>query len=175
MVTASNDNTVKIWDPSNNNWTLITTYSGHWGNVYGLEYLNTDTMISGSDDETIQMWSISLNITIRTGYVGSTVNCLKLLSNGYYLAGGLSNYKINIFNANTANLIAKLTGHTGQVNDLELIGFYLVYCFLYGTAKLDMTVFMDKTLLVFIPLKLINYMRSPLFCNNIGEFQNKKN
>lgn len=125
VATASNDNTVKIWNPFNNAWSLIRTYSGHTANVYGLEYMDSDTMISGSSDQTIHVWSIGKGQLKRAISVNSIVYCLQMLANGYYLASGLSNNNINIYDLNTGNLVKTLSGHTQQVEDLALIGFFV--------------------------------------------------
>lgn len=47
VATASDDKTVKIWDVSNFNWTLIRKYASHTHYVKGLEYINSDTVASG--------------------------------------------------------------------------------------------------------------------------------
>ena len=70
----------------------------------------------------IKIWSINTGQTSRTINTGSEVFSLKLLSNGFYLAAGLGDYKIQILNINTGSLITTLNGHTGRVRDLVLIG-----------------------------------------------------
>ncbi len=37
------------------------------------------------------------------------------------MASGLGNYKINIYNINNGSLISTLSGHTGLIEDLEMI------------------------------------------------------
>ena len=100
MATASFDNSVKIWDPTNNTWTLKLTYTRHTSEINALEYLNADTILSAGYDKTIQMWSISTGIQIRTINVGTSVISLKLLFNGYCLASGLFFGNINVYNIN---------------------------------------------------------------------------
>ena len=87
IATSSLDSSVKIWDP-NSNWTLIQKYSNHSSfDVYGLEYINADTIASGDTNGTIQIWSISTGLTLRTIYTGSIVYTLKIfglsVTNGY--------------------------------------------------------------------------------------------
>ena len=123
MATVSADCTAKIWNISNTNWTLVRTYSKHTNIVVGLEYINEDTIATGSWDCTIQIWSINSGITNITINTGSGVRCLKLLSNSIYLATGLitTPFNINVYNMNTGILIFSLSGHTDQVNDLVLV------------------------------------------------------
>ena len=78
-------------------------------------------MSSGSSDQTIKIWSISTGQTIRIINTGSEVFSLKLLNNGVHLAAALGSFKIQIYNINTGNLVATLSGHTGRVRDLILL------------------------------------------------------
>ena len=118
LAKSSGDGSVKIWNPFNN-WQLID-HGSNW--VYALEYLKSDSMVSGSVDRTIKIWYIITGQTSRTISTGWEVFSLKLLSNGFYLAAGLGDSKIHIFSVNTGSLITTLNGHTGRVRDLVLIG-----------------------------------------------------
>ncbi len=127
VATVAADAKVKIWNITNiNNWTLIKTYSGHTHGVFGLEFLNEDTIASGSNDDTIKIWAICSGVTYRTINACSDVNALQLLSNGYYLAAGLWSSSINIYNVITGDLIASLAGHKSTVYDLVLINSNLL-------------------------------------------------
>ncbi len=124
VATCSWDKTVKIWDISscwNANWSLIQTYTNHTDFVLGLEWINQDTIASGSDDDTIQIWSIKMVQPKLTISSGDFVYSLKLLSNGFHLACGLYNGNINIYDINNGNLISSLRGHTTFINDLVQI------------------------------------------------------
>jgi WD40 repeat protein len=114
VATCSFDYTVKIWNPTNNMWSLVRTFTGHTQPVYALEFLNANTIASGSSN--IQIWSLntgSVNRNITSGSVFS----LKLLSNGIHLAAGLSG-TIRIYNINTGALVSNLTGHSDYVIDM---------------------------------------------------------
>jgi WD40 repeat protein len=120
--TCSLDTTVKIWDMTkscwNANWSLIRTYTNHTDRVSGLEWINQDTIASGSTDDTINIWSISTGVTKLSINTSLDVRSLKLLSNGFYLACGLFNGNINIYDINNGSLISTLSGHSNWVNDL---------------------------------------------------------
>jgi WD40 repeat protein len=121
--TASADCTAKVWNAASSlNWILVFNFTGHSNNtVNDLEFINEDTIATGANDFTIKIWSINTGIINRTiGTVG-WVFSLQLMSNGFYLAAGLSSGKINIYNINDGNSIVTLVGHPGVVMNLELI------------------------------------------------------
>ena len=84
MATASADNTVKIWNVNTpSNWTLIQTFTGHTASVIGLEYINAQTIASGSYDKTIKIWSIYTGLVNISITASASVYCLQLLENGF--------------------------------------------------------------------------------------------
>ena len=97
MATCSQDSTVKIWN-LNTDWTLIRNYTNHSKVVYALDWINEDTIASGSLDTTLQIWSISTGLIQRR--IPLTINgvySLKMLSNGLYLACGTRNGPLYIY------------------------------------------------------------------------------
>jgi WD40 repeat protein len=122
VATCSDDRTVKIWNISSSfDWTLITTYSQHTSGVYALEWLDNDTLASGSYDQTIKLWSMATGQTKRTIQTNVNVRSLKLLNTYIHLASGLGNGDINIYNINDGNLVSSLKGHTSIVKDIVQI------------------------------------------------------
>ncbi len=123
VATCSFDGTVKIWNLSSSfDWTLITTYSQHSSWVFGLEWLDNDTLASvGFSDQTIKLWSMATGQTKSTIQTNPAVFSLKLLNTNIHLAAGLSNGDINIYNINDGNLVSSLKGQTWFINDLVQI------------------------------------------------------
>jgi WD40 repeat protein len=129
VATCSYDHTVKIWNVSSSfNWTLITTYSQHSSPVFGLEWLDNDTLASAGYDKTIKLWSLATGQTKRKIQTNQDVWSLKLLNTNIHLAASLGSWSvpgdiniINIYNINDGNLVSSLKGHTGCVNDLVQI------------------------------------------------------
>jgi WD40 repeat protein len=138
VATCSHDQTVKIWNASSSfDWTLITTYSQHLSRVEGLEWLNNDTLASGSSDGKIKIWSPTTGQTKRTieaKWCGAVLS-LKLLNTNIHLAAGLWNGDIKIYNINDGNLVSSLQGHTRYVNELVQISADLL-----ASASRDTTV-----------------------------------
>jgi WD40 repeat protein len=130
VATCSYDTKVKIWNVSSSfDWTLITTYSQHSSEVLALEWLDNDTLASGSGwyDKTIKLWSPTTGQTKRTIQTnGQWLISLKLLNTNIHLAAGLTNGEINIYNINDGSLVSSLKGHTGSVYDFVQISANLL-------------------------------------------------
>jgi WD40 repeat protein len=126
VATCSSDFTVKIWNPLNSPWDLLRHFTGHSNTVWSLEFINENMIATGSGDHTIKIWSLSNGLSNMTINVSSIVNALKLLSNGFYLAAGIYDLNINIYNIKDGSLIKILQGHTSRVNDLVLISSNLL-------------------------------------------------
>jgi len=98
--------------------TLIRTYSQHSSDIYALDWLDNDTLASGSYDKTIKIWSMATGQTKRTIQTNEYVFSLKSLNTNIHLAAGLGNGDINIYNMNDGKLVYSLKGHTSYVRDL---------------------------------------------------------
>ena len=87
VATCSND--VKIWSVSSSfDWTLITTYSQHSSLVFALEWLDNDTLASGSLDKTIKLWNLTNGFCIKT-FIGHNdwVRKLCIINNNFASCG----------------------------------------------------------------------------------------
>lgn len=120
VATASADNKVQIWDPSNN-WNSIITYGGHTSDVRALENIDMEKVASGSNDKTIKIWYISSGVADKIINVVDKVFSMQLLKNGSQMACSLTNEDIRIYDINTGSLLAILSGHSGDIQDLALI------------------------------------------------------
>jgi WD40 repeat protein len=106
VATCSKDDTVKIWNVSSSfDWTLFRTYLQHSSDVRTLEWLDNDTLASGSYDKTIKLWSTTTGQTKRTIKTNQTVDSLKLLNTNIHLAAGLTNGDISIYNLKRVYLL----------------------------------------------------------------------
>lgn len=64
FATGSEDNSVRVWDISSLTTSpdapkLIQTLKGHTQDVYALEFVDEDRIVSGSGDKTLKLWSVS--------------------------------------------------------------------------------------------------------------------
>ena len=123
--TASSPPLVKIWDPYNNDWTLIMTLylSGRpWriNQKLPLESINSDTVAIGGDYN-IQFYSLITGSINRTLYTSYYVHSLLLLNDKLHLAAGMESGNLVIYDL-TSNSSTSLSGHFGNINDLVLLG-----------------------------------------------------
>jgi WD40 repeat protein len=124
LASSSADKLVKIWNI--NTWDVMLTYVEHTQFVYGLEFLDEQTIASGAYDGTIKIWSFRTGLTNRTISTGTNVNCLQYLSKTNLLLSGDSSKLIKIYNLTSGVLLNSLAGHNDRVNDFALISDNLV-------------------------------------------------
>ena len=81
IVSASDDNTIKIWNLKEKK--VLATLEGHTGGVNSLIKLDENTIVSASDDNTIKIWNLKEKKVFATleGHTGSVRSLLKLDEN----------------------------------------------------------------------------------------------
>jgi WD40 repeat protein len=122
VASASADKTVNVWDTLT--WTSIQRYTNHTMTVFSLDQIDSDTMVSGSDDRTIQIWKISTGETLKIINANGAVYAVRVFSiiNKQIVCGkeGSSN-NIDIYNYSTGVLIRTLNGHSSRVWSIEML------------------------------------------------------
>ncbi len=122
VASASADATVNVWDTLT--WTSIQRYTNHIDRVFSLDQIDNDTMVSGSDDQTIQIWKISTGETLKIINVNVAVYVVRVFSIEYKQivcgTAGTSN-NLKIYNYETGDLIRTLFGHSLDVNSIEML------------------------------------------------------
>lgn len=112
----------------NANLSLMTTLSGHSGEVHSLAFSPSGkTLASGSSDKTIKLWQISMAWEIRTlgGWLSKhsdKVEALAFSPNGKMLASGSSDCTIKLWEIRTGKQRCTLTDHSGVVFSLAFSG-----------------------------------------------------
>jgi WD40 repeat protein len=126
VASASDDTTVNIWETLT--WTSVQRYTCHTSTVYSLDQIDYNTMVSGSNDQTIQIWKISTGETLRIINTNTSVNVVRVFSIEYKLIvcgkKGPSN-NVQIYNYNTSDLMRTLNGHSSSVNSIEMLSEYM--------------------------------------------------
>jgi WD40 repeat protein len=136
VVTSFYDGSVRIWNVSDsNNWILICTYTGHRGIVYGIDYIDADTLVTGSLDQNIKIWRISTGVTSLTIYGGGPVYSVALLSDKISLAS-TKWPDILIFNVNDGTQLASISSaHPNTITCL-----YVLSSTLFASSSYDLTI-----------------------------------
>ena len=118
----NNDNQVymKLCNPINS--TCLANYfraSPHTTQINSLKFISDSLLASGSNDKTFKLWN-SNGSCVLTKNVGSNVHVLETLSNRY-LAVGLQNGTISVYNPATGAQIISINAHRFQVEAIELL------------------------------------------------------
>jgi WD40 repeat protein len=122
VASASNDNTTNVW--STLTWTSIQRYTNHTDMVRSLDQIDSDTMVSGSHDQTIRIWKISTGETLKVISVGAEVWVVRVFSieHKQIVCGKLgSSNNLQIYNYDTGVLNRTLVGHSSNVNSIEML------------------------------------------------------
>ncbi len=133
LASCSDDSSVKLWNTTD--WSLIRSYKRHTDQIWAMEYLEPDIMVSASFDLTTQFWRISTGETIMKINNEQPITCLRRLSKNL-LAGGDFENDIYIWDLdNSTRLISKLKGQGLLVDDIVLINEKVI-----ATANDDFTI-----------------------------------
>jgi len=118
---ATADKTVNIYNVTSDSvWQLVGSYAEHTNTVLAIEWLDNETLVTGSADNTIRVWSLSgyeTKLTINAP-VNNEVNCLLVFHATMQVVAGLDQGNISIYSLNDGRLIRSFRAHTGEVDDL---------------------------------------------------------
>ncbi len=115
LASASVDKTVRVWDASTGQTTLI--YTGHTDQVYSVAWSPDGKHIaSASVDQTVQVWNANSGQTALT-YTGQTdwVYSVAWSPDGTHLASASRNKTVQVWDASTGQTALTYTGHIDQV------------------------------------------------------------
>jgi len=127
VASASQDNTVNIWDTLT--WTSVQRYTSHTNTINSVDQIDNDTIVSGSSDTTIRIWKISTGKTLKIINGNAVVILVKVFSIEYkqIVCGTTdSTNNLQIYNYNTGDLIQTLSGHSYNVNSIEILSEQLM-------------------------------------------------
>ena len=102
--------------------TLSSTLAGHSRSVNSVAISpDGQTLVSGSDDKSINIWNLANGNLIRTLASHSrSVNSVAISPDGQTLVSGSDDKTINIWNLANGNLIRTLAGHSGWVRSVAI-------------------------------------------------------
>ncbi|BAY15071.1 WD repeat protein [Anabaenopsis circularis NIES-21] len=120
VISASGDNTLKVW-----NWQtgeLLRTLTGHsdWVNAVALTP-DGQYVISASGDNTLKVWNWQTGELLRTltGH-SDRVNAVALTPDGQYVISASGDQTLKVWNWQTGELLRTFTGHSDRVNAVAL-------------------------------------------------------
>ena len=114
------DNAIRIW--SVGDWSLLRTYTGHTGSVYGLAWSpDGQLIISGGADNIGRIWRVSDGVQVGS-LVGHTdwINSVDVSPDGQYVVTGSWDNTAKVWNLSDGSLVRTLTGHTGSINAVSI-------------------------------------------------------
>ena len=115
LVSASDDNTIRIWNASTG--VSFQTLTGHTSRVYSAAYSPDGTkIVSGAADGTVRVWNAARGalldtLTGHTGWIESTVYS----SDGTKIVSGSHDRTLRIWDAETGEMLRTLSGHSGPI------------------------------------------------------------
>ena len=120
LVSASDDNTVRIWDSETGQ--LLSILNGHSGSVQSVAYsFDGSRIVSGSRDKTIPVWDAHRGQIVCgpiTGHEGG-VSSVRFSPDGKRVLSGSSDNTARVWNAATGQpLFPSFSGHTQPITSV---------------------------------------------------------
>ncbi|OBT40523.1 hypothetical protein VE00_09007 [Pseudogymnoascus sp. WSF 3629] len=118
LASASDDNTVKVWDAATG--TLQQTLEGHSGSVSSVAFSHDSKLLaSASDDNTVKVWDAATGTLQQTleGHSGS-VSSVAFSHDSRLLASASYDKTVKVWDAATGTLQQTLEGHSDAVSSV---------------------------------------------------------
>lgn len=116
LASASDDNTVRLWDLTTESC-ISTTLTGHSSGVTSIAFsLDGRWLISGSYDSTVKVWDMKTYSCVRSlqGHTCS-VNSVAFSSIGGLVASASSDHTVRLWDMKTGECVKELEGHDSSV------------------------------------------------------------
>jgi WD40 repeat protein len=146
VASCSADFTVNIWDPFT--WASIRKYSEHVKEVFCIDQINMDTLVSAGLDGTMRVWKISTGQTLSKIDLPSPTYVVRSLSNGLIACGlyGLTEKNLIIYNFTSQTVVTILNGHLKTLYSIEMFRDDLMASGSYDTKVItwNLTTYTEK-------------------------------
>ena len=119
IVTASGDNTIKIWDSFKG--VLLANLTGHSSFVNSVQFSpDGKKIVSSSSDNTVKIWSEHTGVLLADlkGHKGG-VNSAQFSPDGKKIVSSSSDKTAIVWNATNGKLLVELKGHHNGVNSAQ--------------------------------------------------------
>ena len=125
VFTGGIDNTIKVWDTRK--YEVLYTLKGHGGTITGMSLSNDGSLLlSNAMDSTLRVWDVrpfaseERCMRVLSGHTHDfEMNLLKCAwsADDERVTCGSADAMVNVWDVNTGNLLYKLPGHQGSVNE----------------------------------------------------------
>ena len=118
LATASDDNTVKLWDTASRK--ELTSLSGHSSAVYSVAFSpDGKSLATASVDRTVKLWDIASGRELATlsGHSG-IVESVAFSPDGKTLASASDDQTVKLWDTASRKELASLSGHSGNVESV---------------------------------------------------------
>ena len=121
LISGSYDETVKVWNANTGEY--LRSFDAHSQGVRAVAVSPDNSIIAScSADKTVSTWDVyGKLISTFKGHSGS-VNCLAFSDNSKMVVSGSSDKSVIIWEAESANVVNELVGHTGSVYSIAWRG-----------------------------------------------------
>lgn len=120
LASAGADETVRMWNVGTG--TLMRTYLGHQGAVLSIAISPDDTQIASGgsgQDHAVRLWAVGPGQTVRiVDQPRQNWNAVRYSPHGDRLAAGGRNRTVQIWDANTFELLHSCIGHTDEITSI---------------------------------------------------------
>ncbi len=146
IASCSADYSVNIWDP----YTLasIRKYSEHIREVFCIDQIDPDTLVSASLDSTLRIWKISTTQTMNIIDLPQMTYVVRALPTGLIACGlyGLNENNLLLFNYTSRNATKILNGHFKTIYTIEILRDDLMATGSFDTKAIvwNLTTFLAK-------------------------------
>jgi WD40 repeat protein len=133
---CSDDGKIKIWHLINGRGRCLKTLEGHKSEVYSIQFLSPDKLVSCSSDEGIKFWDLLTGECVNTWKSQGISTAIELLPNGYLVSNAITGrkYAIKIWNLKTGTSVIEVVLEDSIARFKSLSNGKLVCGFQGGTA-----------------------------------------
>jgi WD40 repeat protein/signal recognition particle receptor subunit beta len=125
IISGSDDGTLRVWDAKT--YKHILSLKGHTASVTKVAALEGQRVLSASRDGRLRLWDIASGNCLQAIAGFSTQSSVSVSRDGKRAVSG-GGVKIYLWNLDTWDILATLTGHSGMVNSVQIMpdGLYAV-------------------------------------------------